>query len=404
MNVLFLTLVQINSLQERGIYQDLLSNFRDNGHNVYIVCPIERRNKSKTQIIKKEGINILKVKTLNIQKANFLEKGIGTLALEYQFLKSIKIFFKEVKFDIVLYSTPPITLVKVIKFIKKRDNAMSYLLLKDIFPQNAVDLMMFKEYGLLHKYFLKKEKQLYQVSDYIGCMSQANVDYILKHNKEIDRNKIEINPNSIQPIAVRKSKKERNFIRSKYNLPLDKYIFIYGGNLGKPQGLDFLLHVMENNNNNLCFFLIVGNGTEYEKIRNWFSINNPKNAKLFNSLPKEDYDRLVQNCDVGLIFLDKKFTIPNFPSRLLSYLEMKLPVISATDKVSDIGDILEENNCGIKVISGDLERMNVAIDKIICSNNLEQMGENSWKLLIDKFNVSISYRLIVEKYNMWKNV
>lgn len=404
MNLLFLTLVQINSLQERGIYQDLLSKFRDNGHNVFVVCPNERRNKSTTQIIKKDGINILQVKTLNIQKANFIEKGIGTLALEYQFLKSIKVFFKEVKFDIVLYSTPPITLVKVIKFIKNRDNAMTYLLLKDIFPQNAIDLKLLRENGLLHKYFVNKERQLYQVSDYIGCMSQANLDYILSHNKGIEKFKVEVNPNSIEPTYTSKSICEKNSIREKYNLPLDKYIFIYGGNLGKPQGLDFLLNVIEKSKNKLCFFVIVGNGTEYEKISNWFSSKKPKNAKLFNSLPKEDYDRLVKNCDVGLIFLDKKFTIPNFPSRLLSYLEMKLPVISATDEVSDIGDILEENHCGLKVISGDLEGMESAIDKIISCNDFDKMGESSWKLLVNKFNVSISYGLILEKYNMWKNV
>jgi aspartate 1-decarboxylase len=54
-------------------------------------------------------------------------------------------------------------------------------MLKDIFPQNAVDLGMIKTTGiksLLYKYFRRKEKGLYFISDRIGCMSQANVDYV----------------------------------------------------------------------------------------------------------------------------------------------------------------------------------------------------------------------------------
>ena len=57
---------------------------------------------------------------------------------------------------------------------------------------------------------------------------------------------------------------------------------------------------------------------------------------------REEYDNLVQICDVGLIFLNARFTIPNFPSRLLSYTEIGKPVLAATDENTDIGKIIEE--------------------------------------------------------------
>lgn len=399
MKVLFLTIVKINSFNERGIYTDLLRKFSKEGHEVFAVCPIERREKKHTHIIKEGLGTILNVKTFNLQKTNLVEKGIGILSIEFQFLSAIKKYYENEKFDLILYSTPPITFSKVINYIKKRDGAYSYLLLKDIFPQNAVDMKMIKYNGILHKIFKSKEKKLYNLSDTIGCMSLANVDFILTHNPEIESSKVEVNPNSIEPIIFDYSEEQKLVIRKKYGVPINKKVLVYGGNLGKPQGLDFLLKTIENSSNDDVFFLIIGDGTEYNKMNSWFRKYNPINAKLLKRLPKEDYDTLLASCDIGLIYLHPDFTIPNFPSRLLSYLEMKMPVIAATDSNSDIGDIIEKVNCGFKVLSGDSIGMNQAITQLIENNKLEMMGNNAWSLLQSNYIVDYSYQLITNKIN-----
>lgn len=401
MKVLFLTMSKINSFSDRGIYTDLLRKFYDEGHDVFAVCPSERREKKKTEVRKEKQGTLLNVQTLNLQKTNIVEKGFGTLAIEYQFLSAIKKHFSDVKFDVVIYSTPPITFSKVINFIKKRDKAYSYLLLKDIFPQNAVDMKMLKENGLLHKMFVKKEQKLYTISDTIGCMSEANKKFILQHNPSINAGKVEVNPNTIEPSVFNQSIEDKEAIKLKYKLPINKKIFVYGGNLGKPQGIDFLLETIAENKNNDVFFLIVGSGTEYNRTEKWFLNNKPENAILLAGLPKQDYDLLLHACDVGLIFLHKDFTIPNFPSRLLSYLEMKMPVIAATDSNTDIGNIIEENNCGYKVLSGDTKNMQIAIDKIISEEeNYNKMKENAWDLLQKEYKVERSYKLIKDKINV----
>jgi len=396
MNIIFLTLVEINSVEDRGIYQDLLRKFRNEGHDVTIVTPVERRKKISTNFQKKEGVSILQVKTFNIQKTNVIEKGIGTLAIEYQYLSAIKKELSNKKFDLVLYSTPPITFAKVIEFFKKRDHAYSYLLLKDIFPQNAIDMKMLKEGGFIHKQFVKKEKKLYQISDTIGCMSPANVEFVLKHNLEVNPQKIEVNPNTIQPVVFNYSEGEKSGIRTKYDVPVDKKVLIYGGNLGKPQGLDFLLETISETKNKDIFFLIVGDGTEFLRVKTWFDSNKPTNAKLLQRLPKEDYDKLLAACDVGLVFLDKNFLIPNFPSRLLSYLEMRMAVLAATDSNTDIGTIVEENKCGFKVLAGDQRQMQEKLN-LLMQSNLKEMGLNSEKLLLNEYTVDKSYQLIRDK-------
>jgi glycosyltransferase involved in cell wall biosynthesis len=400
MNVLFLTLIRITDVNDRGIYNDLIREFRAKGHRVFIVSPTERKFKQKTGLYEQDGINILKVRTLNIQKTNILEKGIGTILLEYQFQKAIKKYLGEMKFELILYSTPPITLTRVVKSIKKRYKATSYLLLKDIFPQNAVDLKMFTEHGLLYKYFRWKEKNLYTVSDYIGTMSPANVSYLIKHNPQVIPSKVEVCPNSIKLVNNIITADQKASTRIKYNIPINSTVFLYGGNLGKPQGTDFLLKVLESNLDNLkVYFIIVGEGTEYQRINKWFGRINPANAMLLNTLLKNEYDQLAQSCDVGMIFLDKCFTIPNYPSRLLSYMEFRLPVIAATDPSTDIGKIAEENGYGFWSLSGDIEGINNNIGKLLNDPGLlRKMGEAGHNFLLNNYTVEKSYSIIMSHF------
>ncbi|WP_368106830.1 glycosyltransferase family 4 protein [Bacteroides nordii] len=397
MNVIFLTISRIREIKSRGIYADLMRKFRDEGHNVYIVTPYERQFALTTSLSEADGVHILGVRTFNIQKTNVVEKGIGTVLLESQYIKAIKKYLNGISFDLILYSTPPITFTNVVRFLKKRNpEAVSYLLLKDIFPQNAVDLGMFSKGGLFYKYFRNKEINLYKNSDYIGCMSPANVEFVLKHNKHIAREKVEVAPNSIElvgtPVHI-----DRERIRKRYNLPVDKIIFIYGGNLGKPQGVDFLITCLDaNKERNDCHFLIVGNGTEYPKIENWYHNNSPCNTTLLARLPKEEYDCLVQSCDVGLIFLDNRFMIPNYPSRLLSYLEFKMPVIAATDVNTDIGTIAEANGYGYWCESKETGEFDNCIDKYVREpETIKEMGENGYRFLLNNYQVKYTYQKII---------
>lgn len=399
MNILFLTLIHHIDTSTRSIFYDLMKKLSDEGHQVYICAPSERRYKKPTHLVENEGMKIIKVKSLNIQKANFIEKGVGSILLEYHFLRGIKKHLNKVKFDMVLYSTPPINFVNVIDFVKKRDGATSYLLLKDIFPQNAVDIGFMKKGGLLHKYFRRVEKKLYAISDHIGCMSPANVEYVLKHNPEIDKSKVEENPNTIFPLDLSVAPETKVELKKKYNLPVDSILLLYGGNLGKPQGIDFLIEVLAaNKNNKEIFFLIIGAGTEFSKLKNWTDNNTPTNLSLRSKIPKNEYDELIKSCDVGLIFLDRRFTIPNFPSRLLSYLECKMPVLAATDKNTDMGEIIMENGFGYWSESGDLEAFNEQIQRLIANKpNLQFMGEKGHQVLLGNYDVARSCKTLLEK-------
>lgn len=425
-------MVRITDIDVSVIYNDLLRKFRNEGHEVYVVTPCERRLGMKTSLTESKGARILSVRTLNLQKTNFIEKGIGQVLVERQYRKAIQHYLKDVKFDLILYSTPPITFPNVIAYLKRENPlAKSYLLLKDIFPQNAVDLGMltgkpvqgswFKVHGWvargkyqLYKYFRRKEKKLYALSDYIGCMSPANVEYLLKHNPDIAPSRVEVAPNSVElnlndhhNTDEGQVKAERYYIRKKYDLPTDKPILIYGGNLGKPQGIPFLIECLNANScRSDCYFVVVGTGTELPKLKTWYDnlksnliLNDINiNVKVMNGLPKADYDLLVKHCDVGLIFLDHRFTIPNYPSRLLSYLENKMPVLCATDPNTDMGRIAEENGYGYWCESNSVEAFTAILDKMIKADR-KAMGEKGYLFLKENYLVEHTYSAIMKHFD-----
>lgn len=401
MNILFLSTANYYSIESKTMYMDLLRQFRNDGADIYVLSA--NPNSDELIRIEEENCIIYKVPIGSLQKASIIKKGLNTISVEKKYIKIIKQCLKDVRFELILYPTPPITLCGVVEYVKKRDGAYTYLLLKDIFPQNAVDLGLMKKKGLLkiiYSFFRYKEKKLYRVSDGIGCMSKANVDYVLKHNPEIKRTNVEVCPNSIEVVDNSISSSDRLLIRKKYCIPQNRTVFVYGGNLGKPQGISFLIECLKTlQSREDIFFVIVGNGTEYHLLEEYTKSKDVKNVKLLKRLPKEDYDTLVAACDVGMIFLDHSFTIPNYPSRLLSYMQAQIPIIAVTDPITDLKEALYEGNCGWWCESDNTTDFTNNVDVIIKSN-LKEMGSNAYRYLQENFDVEKSYKIISNRIKM----
>lgn len=408
MNVLFLTL-PFSEKGRKSSYEIFLREFMRHGDKVFVACANERRSQEVPGISVDDGLTILRVPTGNLTgNISVIEKGISTITIDYLFKKAIKKHFANIKFDLIMYPTPPITLVNTIEYVKKRTGAVTYLLLKDIFPQNAVDLGMMTKTGLkglIYKTFRKKEKKLYAISEFIGCMSPANVKYVLDNNPEVaSRNFlnpiIEVCPNvsRIPDVDPTATQKDQSSIRKKYNIPEEAVIFVYGGNLGKPQGIPSLIKCLENQkNNNKAFFIIVGEGTEYNKLKDFVDNSGTKNTILLKYLPKAEYQEIANKCDVGMIFLDHRFTIPNFPSRLLSCICAGMPVLVATDSNCDMGQIAEDNGFGVRCLSNDVEGFAKAVETIVHADRKE-MGKKAWDFFLNNYTVEKGWEIVMKHF------
>jgi len=403
MNILFISLV-FSDRKHKSFYEEQLNEFVKHGHNVYVACSNDKRSIEPDGLVALNGMRVLRIKTGNITgNVNLIEKGISTITIDYYFKKAINKYFKDLSFDLILYPTPPITLVNTIAWAKQHFKARTYLMLKDIFPQNAIDLGMMSKTGfkgILYKYFRKKEKKFYEISDFIGCMSPANVSYLLEFNKEILPSKVEVYPNCLDiPQTEPSFRKDSTELKKRFNIPEDAVIFLYGGSLGRPQGISFLIKCLERIRGNMkAFFLIIGEGAEYGKIKAYMEENKPENSLLFNFLPKHEYQLISDQCDVGMIFLDYRFTIPNFPSRLLNYLASGNPILAVTDPNSDIGKIALENGFGLYSESNDVEAFAKVIDEFLSSNR-EEMGRKGWEFLKSNYSTGCCYKIIMTHFD-----
>lgn len=401
MNVLLLNNGRFIPVKSHTMYADLMRAFQRNGHSIYVISGNERRYDPLPEYFEENGIRCVSVRIGNLIKCGLLEKALTMMTISKKYIFGIKKYYSNVRFDLVLYPTPPISFLGTVDYVKNRDGAKTYLLLKDIFPQNAVDIGIMSRNGLkgiIYSYYRRQEKGLYRISDFIGCMSQANVDYVIANNKEIEPDKVEVCPNCIEACDKSLDKETKKVIRDQYGIPKDKIVFVYGGNLGKPQGIPFLIECLGKCESiEKAYFLIIGEGSEYHLISDYMAKNKLTNVKLMKRLPKEEYDSMVGACDVGMIFLDHRFTIPNFPSRLLAYMQAKLPVLACTDPNTDIGKVIVEGGFGWWCESDDSDRFIGEVRKIMKSD-LESAREKEYHYLLDHYTVDGAYQIIMKHF------
>ena len=395
MTILFLTLGFSTDPRTSTIYNDLAGVFLKKGHTVYVACQGE-----KTQLEIFDGCRVLRVRVGPITKCGLIRKGVASLLLPYLFIRAIQKQLSGIKFDLVLCSTPPVTFGRIVRFIKRRDHAASYLLLKDIFPQNAVDLGLLRRNGprvLLWQYFRRQERMLYEAADHIGCMSQANVDFLLSHNPGIDPARVEICPNSLHSGEIARS----DGIRRRYGIPEEAVVFLLGGSLGLPQGLGFFTEVLRRQKDKPGrFFVVCGAGTGYAGLGEFLKREKLADILLLPWLPGGEYDSLAAACDVGIVTLDSRFTVPNFPSRILGYMRCGLPVLAATDRASDLSEAIREGNFGWWCPSDDVGRMSALIDAI-CEDppEIRRRGANARLYLEYNYTPELSFKIIIRHFD-----
>lgn len=406
MNILYIASIFPTPQEGENLYTNLASELVESGHKVTVIVSEEKRKIDDTKVFRERNYNVIRVRTGNLYEIGSVEKAISFVTLQSKMKNAINKYLSDEKFDMIVFMSPPVTMYGVVNFAMKKYNCFSYLMQKDIFPQNAVDLKIMTKCNPAYWYFRHKEKELYKISTVIGCMSEKNKEYLLKHNKYLDCAKLQIFPNTTKLNREEEYIDDAMQIKRRYGIPENRVIITYGGNFGKPQGIDFLIQILgvyKDNKN--VEFLLVGKGTEKEKLYRYIKEKNIENVKLINFLNSEEFSKILKISDIGLVLLDYRFTIPNIPSKTLTYFKNRVPIMAATDNNTDFKQMLEDSGAGLWCESNDVYSFKEKLDFLIANKKVrKEMGENGRLFLEKNLTTEVSVKILEDTFRNLKNV
>lgn len=382
------------------LMQELAEGLRDKNYNVVVCTSYPKYNLSDEfkkikfpEYTVEDGIKVIRVKTLPHHKVNFIIRGIAQLTMPKIFYRKILKYVND-KIDAVIVYSPPLPLAKVGEIIKNFFGAKYLLNVQDIFPQNAIDLGVLKN-KLLINFFERMEFNAYKNADVITVHSEGNFDFIAKRYFQF-KDKMHILHNWVEVNSFENISRTNEF-RIRYGLE-NKFIILFAGVIGPSQGLDFVIKVAKEVKDieEVCF-LIVGDGMEKEKLEDSVKEKRLNNVIFKPFVSKEDYPKLVADCDVGLVCLSSLNKTPVVPGKILGYMAAGKPVLAFLNKESDGHRIIEMAKCGYSCFSDDLDRA-IEITKQIYFNkdNLKNMGGNGYKFVRENFDRNVILNKIEE--------
>lgn len=377
MNILFLFVSLPNLENETQLFSSLIHEFKKNGHNV-LVSTRDNVNRKHSELVVENGIQVLRIKSQPFTGvSNPIKKALAYQEYVVKQRYLLKKQFASQKIDLIISHSLPPELAWVISGLKNFFKCPFYLLQTDFTWQDAVAYGMFGKNSPIGLYYRFWEKWMMKLADYVGCPTDGNIEFIRKEYPWMSLGKFGIVRFWQKEICAERSEALRR------ELGLEgKFVAIYGGSVGKAQRLEHVIELAE-----ACkdyedlVFLILGKGAYLPVIEKMVSDKQLNNVMFKQFMPQEQYLQLLASCDAGFIILNEKHATPNFPSKTMSYFNLRVPVLAAIDPVTDYGKYLDENKAGLWSIAGDVESFRANLLKYYNSKDYrKEVKENAYRL------------------------
>ena len=364
---------------------ELAVEFKSQNHEVLVVTPDSYQNYSgnTNHIYTLDGIQIYRFPSGRLKNISKIIRLINEFLLPYRAWYYGKKMFQDNKFDVIIYYSPSIFWGWLVKKLKKLWNAKTYLILRDIFPQWAIDNGILRKNSIITFFLLLMEKLNYQPAEKIGLMSPGNLKWFENYYR--GNAILEVLFNWAGESSFKKSDKS---YRNLLNLN-NKIVFFYGGNIGHAQDMSQILRLAKSLlNHPEAFILLVGSGDEVNLVRDTITKDNLTNLILLDPLPQEEFQSMMSEFDIGLFCLNPNHTTHNFPGKILGYLSQGIPILGSVNKGNDLKEILEKAGNGFVSHSGDdtLFYQNAVL--LLNEKTRIEMGKRSKILLEDTFSIS----------------
>ena len=377
--------VQLKDLANELIAQD---------HQLTVFLPSSNINQnSSLEVLGK--LNIIRFKSPPIKDLNYFKRTINEFLMPFAMRKNFdeKLLMNK-KINAILFYSPSIFHGPFVKYLKNKFRCKSYLIIRDIFPEWALDL------GLLRKgfpfYFLKIiANYQYSVADIIGVQSSGNLPYFRNWSR-LNKNKLEVLPNWLD-----NSKKFPCSIKINQSKLKGRKIFVYAGNMGIAQGMDIIINLAEHMlARNDIGFLLVGRGSEKSRLKKIAFNKNLNNILFYDEISPDQISNLYSQCCAGIVALSFNHKSHNIPGKFLTYMQNGLPCLANINAGNDLAKLIRDENVGQVCETNKLPDLVKMADKVLFQiNNDHKIKKRCKSLFKREFDVKKIVKQIINSFN-----
>lgn len=332
--------------------RDLSREFVRQGHQVTVMLPCAEQHEA-WRIEEVDSVQVLRLKAPITKDIGYVRRTIAEFLMPF-FMKAnlLKSPLANEKWHGVVWYTPSIFHGPFANFLKKRSQCKGYLIIRDIFPEWAVDMGLMKRGGLPHRVFQLIAKFQYLVADTIGVQTPGNLKYFDTWSKNPNK-KLEVLQNWLGEPA-----KAPCTIRLDETHLVGRKIFVYAGNIGVAQGMDIVLDLAEKMQTRTDLgFVFVGRGSEAARMQLKAKTLALNNTLFFDEIHPDEIPDLYAQCSVGIVALHPKHNSHNIPGKFITYMQSGLPVLANINTGNDLAHLIRNERIGVVCESNQTDEL-----------------------------------------------
>lgn len=289
----------------------------------------------------RENVQVLRLRAPRTKDLNYAHRTLAEMCMPFAMIKNLRQSpLAETRWDGVIWYSPSIFLGPVANVLKKASNCNSYLIVRDIFPEWAVDMGLMGR-GALYWFFKAVAQYQYLVADTIGVQSPGNLEFFKKW-KDRGFGRLEVLQNWLADAPV---------CGCSINLTgttlSDRKIFVYAGNMGVAQGMDILLELADSFRGRQDIgFVFVGRGSDASRLVTNARTRGLQNVLFFDEIEPQQIPGLLAQCQAGIVALDPRHKTHNIPGKFLTYMQSGLPVLATVNNGNDLVKLIRTEDVG----------------------------------------------------------
>lgn len=338
-------------LRSSGAVQlrDLAIEFARQGHAVTVL--VASPQQAEPWLIENyQTVQVLRLRTPKTKDVSYLRRTLAELQMPFSMKRNLRCSpLADLSFDAIVWYSPSIFFGPLINYLKSKHQCPAYLIIRDIFPEWAVDMGLMSR-SLPYFFFKAIANYQYSAANVVGVQTQGNKVYfekwLVRGNGE---RKLEVLQNWLADSAPTECS-----IRIAETRLAGRKIFVYAGNMGVAQGMAHIfefVHAMQSRQN--IGFIFVGRGSDSQRMRGEAERRGLDNVLFFDEVNPEEIPGLYAQCHIGIVALDVRHKTHNIPGKFISYMQSGLPVMALINPGNDLVSMIESNEVG--VVSTEVE-------------------------------------------------